>query len=1183
MSFRVEPNIEAIPGYRLIERIGGGGFGEVWKAEAPGGLMKAIKIIHGDLRSVDKSGSRHAEQELRALKRLQAIRHPYLLSLERYDVIEGKLLIVTELADCNLWDRFRQCRSQNLPGIPRSELLRLLEEASEVLDLMNNQYQLQHLDIKPQNLFLVYSHVKVADFGLVKDLEGMQGVITGGVTPVYAAPETFENKLTRYCDQYSLAIVYQELLTGKRPFDGTSGQQLLMQHIREAPNLASLPPSDRAAVGRALSKKPEDRFPSCIDFLRELCNAGVNNSISSQVVQTIPLDTNQSYTGSRVDTPSMIRHTPSVSDSAIRRQVPITPGVPTPVIHTSKTEFSLSRPTEHNLGNSISGNSIMDGSSLELQSPPKIAPPEQTGEGLIVPSIIIGLGQTGYKAIREFRRHAEEIVIRMARVPHIRTLYLDTDSELLHKATQDGAGSLPVNDVMPTKLNRAAHYLKPRRNGRTIIDGWMDPQTLYKIPRNPETMGVRSLGRLAFLDHYRAFAERLSSDIESITSPDTLGKADANTKLGLRTNRPRVYIVCNLSGGTGGGMFLDAAYSARHKLRQQGYLEPEIIGVFVVPAAERGAKPGALANTYAALRELNHYSQPDTVFNSHYDERAGRVNDPAPPFTRCVILPVPVGTRGGTSPEALYEAVVRRAGSLISRELLTPLGASADEIRWQRPQFGVTELQMSVIGISSFIWPKHLLLSRASQWFSAAVLNRWINNDATLVGQYVQSWLEQRWVAEELAPEILVSQVQKIGERSLGQSPENYFSSQAQPFVPKGRWFSKDPDPSLMAHCVSRLTHLVGMPDDRSMQRSVGTMETELQEGAEKIASEFLPKLMRLATTLLEHTDYRFVGAEQVVKQLIARIDGLLQQYEPHCMNLNRQAIDAYFKVTAYVSGDKYLQKVNTNEIVEALRNYPTLRYQALVLRQVIKIYSTARTQLEDQLREFEMCRHRIGDILEDLRRPRNEPIPADDRILLPPGVPSLEAALESLQKSVVVEDIRQFDKKLQNSIEREFTSLLKVCQSSTTLLASLRCLLEQQSLEFFAPRLMGANVAQMFFSRFPTTETANQAMNWLFEQATPPVNLSSSEKQELIILAGPSDQASQQFSRFAKHSLPCQLGDYVASSDEILIYREYARIPITALPQLGVFGEDAYNVALDGLPPHSRFDELSWRDVEPV
>src|SRR6516162_10991102 len=117
MAVRIENQAEPIAGYRLLERIGGGGFGEVWKAEAPGGLLKAIKIIHGDLRTADLDGARHAEQELRALKRVQAIRHPYLLSLERYDVVEGRLLIVMELADGNLWDRFREYRSQGQPGI----------------------------------------------------------------------------------------------------------------------------------------------------------------------------------------------------------------------------------------------------------------------------------------------------------------------------------------------------------------------------------------------------------------------------------------------------------------------------------------------------------------------------------------------------------------------------------------------------------------------------------------------------------------------------------------------------------------------------------------------------------------------------------------------------------------------------------------------------------------------------------------------------------------------------------------------------------------------------------------------------------------------------------------------------------------------------------------------------------
>ena len=269
MAVRIESRAEPIPGYRLIERLGGGGFGEVWKAEAPGGLHKAIKFVFGDLKGAGEDHVR-AEQELKSLSRVKTVRHPFILSLERYDIIDGQLMIVMELADRNLWDRYKECRAQGLEGIPRVELLQYMMETAEALDLMNSEFQLQHLDIKPQNIFLVHNHVKVADFGLAKDFAGTQTEVTGGVTPVYAAPETFNGYISRFCDQYSLAIVYQELLTGRRPFNGTTVNQLILQHLQSEPNLTPLPPQDQPVIGRGLAKAPDHRYPDCLTMIRLL-------------------------------------------------------------------------------------------------------------------------------------------------------------------------------------------------------------------------------------------------------------------------------------------------------------------------------------------------------------------------------------------------------------------------------------------------------------------------------------------------------------------------------------------------------------------------------------------------------------------------------------------------------------------------------------------------------------------------------------------------------------------------------------------------------------------------------------------------------------------------------------------------------------------------------------------------
>jgi serine/threonine protein kinase len=275
-SYTKTAGAEPLPGYKLLSPLGRGGFGEVWKCEAPGGLHKAIKFVASE--SEDGRGDERFAQELSAFEQIKAIRHPFLLTLERVEQLGGELVMVMELADRQLQDRLNECRSCGLPGIPRDELLSYFADAAEALDVISAKFKLQHLDIKPANLFIVAGHVKVGDYGLVAQLEGPEAG-NRGLTPRYVAPEVLQGAPSNASDQYSLALVYHELLTGEFPYSGRTPQQLMLQHVSAQPNLSALPPCDRPATARALAKQPGDRFPSCLAFVQALLAVGADTAL----------------------------------------------------------------------------------------------------------------------------------------------------------------------------------------------------------------------------------------------------------------------------------------------------------------------------------------------------------------------------------------------------------------------------------------------------------------------------------------------------------------------------------------------------------------------------------------------------------------------------------------------------------------------------------------------------------------------------------------------------------------------------------------------------------------------------------------------------------------------------------------------------------------------------------------
>jgi serine/threonine protein kinase len=286
---------EVVPGFKLVRKIGEGGYGEVWEARAPGNVQCALKVI----RNLDASQN---VQEFRVLEVMKALEHEHLMGLQAYWLVDPEgnvlpddlesepvragatmLVIQTQLAAKNLAQRLKECQRAGQPGIPPQELLGYMRQAASATDYLNTPQHLlgdrvlsiQHRDIKPENILLTrQGNVKISDFGLAKMVEGTSATIhskSRGLTAAYAAPEMFKGNVTRWTDQYCLAISYYRLRTGRLPFDPNQPlYTMMLVHTEGRLDFGLLGQAEQSVLHRATELDPEKRYTTCAEMVRAL-------------------------------------------------------------------------------------------------------------------------------------------------------------------------------------------------------------------------------------------------------------------------------------------------------------------------------------------------------------------------------------------------------------------------------------------------------------------------------------------------------------------------------------------------------------------------------------------------------------------------------------------------------------------------------------------------------------------------------------------------------------------------------------------------------------------------------------------------------------------------------------------------------------------------------------------------
>src|SRR5467141_2187956 len=257
--------------YQISDLLGRGGMSLVFLAqEVELNRQVAIKVL--PLQLLDRADA--AERFEREGKISASLDHPHIVPIFRVGS-----------TSTFLWYTMKRIRGRSLEqiisergGLPLADVLSIVQQVGDALHYAHRQ-GVVHRDVKPANVMIEDSGwAYVCDFGVARAFGSVSLTQTGASlgTPRYMAPEQVEGKpVDGRCDQYSLAILVWEALTGALPFTGESVGELIRKHLLEpAPELSDVRPdiprdvSD--AVVRAMSKNPAERFPDVAAFVRAL-------------------------------------------------------------------------------------------------------------------------------------------------------------------------------------------------------------------------------------------------------------------------------------------------------------------------------------------------------------------------------------------------------------------------------------------------------------------------------------------------------------------------------------------------------------------------------------------------------------------------------------------------------------------------------------------------------------------------------------------------------------------------------------------------------------------------------------------------------------------------------------------------------------------------------------------------
>ena len=278
-----------LDGFKIISLLGRGGMARVYQGiDTSLDRYVAIKVID----TPHLAEEEYIKRFRREAQVIAQLNHPNVVQVYHYGEADDYLYIAMQYIQGADLEFILSDYHKDGEFLSPDEVVKVIRDISSALDYIHSKGVI-HRDVKPSNVLLTRDGQAIlSDFGLALLTDvGTLGEIFG--SPEYISPEQAISSANAgpKSDQYSLGVIAYEMLTGRRPFKSSEPLDLAMQHVTEPPPnprelRPEITPEVEAAILRALSKKPEDRYPSCSSFVETLAEA--LETMSFDIVSTPP-------------------------------------------------------------------------------------------------------------------------------------------------------------------------------------------------------------------------------------------------------------------------------------------------------------------------------------------------------------------------------------------------------------------------------------------------------------------------------------------------------------------------------------------------------------------------------------------------------------------------------------------------------------------------------------------------------------------------------------------------------------------------------------------------------------------------------------------------------------------------------------------------------------------------------